>query len=119
MTKEKAAKIIKFLKLRYGNIDKALSYNNLFQLTIAVVLSAQTTDKQVNSVTPALFKQYKDFKFLARASIPEIEKIIKSVGLYKTKAGNIVCLSRDIIKNYNGKLPRTREIGRASCRERV
>ena len=109
MTKEKAAKIIKTLKRRYGEIDTALSYKNLFQLTIAVVLSAQTTDKQVNSVTPALFKQYKDFKSLARAGIPEIEKIIKSVGLYKTKARNIVGLSRDILKKYNGKLPRTRE----------
>ena len=109
MTEEKAKQIILNLKQKYGRIASELSYGNLFELTISVVLSAQTTDRQVNAVTPALFKRYKDFNLLAEARVTEVEKIIKSVGLYKTKARNIVNLSGDIVKKYNGKLPRTRE----------
>ncbi|MCU0820848.1 MAG: endonuclease III [Spirochaetes bacterium] len=109
MTAKKAKKILEYLKQKYGKIETELSYSNLYQLTISVILSAQTTDRQVNTVTPDLFKRYKDFDRLAAARVSEVEKIIKSVGLYKTKAKNIVGLSREIMSKYNGKLPRTRE----------
>jgi endonuclease-3 len=105
MTKAKAKKI--FLKLRqfYGKASPGLSYSGIYELTIAVVLSAQTTDKQVNSVTPQLFKKYPDFKSLSQAGILAVESLIKSVGLYKTKANNIISLSSKVVKEYNNTVP--------------
>lgn len=107
MTEKTARKIIEKLKTRYGDIETELVYKSLYELTISVVLSAQTTDKQVNKITPVLFKKYPDFTTLAGAPRADIEKIIKSVGLYKTKAKNIINLSRGIIKNHGGKIPDT------------
>lgn len=89
----------------YGEVTPDLAYSDLYQLTVAVVLSAQTTDKQVNAVTPHLFSQYPDFKTLANAEIPDVEEIIKSTGFYHNKARNIVALSQIIIKYFNGMVP--------------
>ncbi|MBN2401125.1 MAG: endonuclease III [Spirochaetes bacterium] len=105
MTKLRAKKIFGILREYYGKINSQLSYSNLYELTIAVVLSAQTTDKQVNSVTPSLFRNFPDFKKLSEAEIREVESIIKSVGLYKTKAKNIINLSKMIVAGYNNILP--------------
>jgi endonuclease III len=104
ITKKKSKKIIEKLRNYYGKTIPGLSYSNLYELTVAVVLSAQTTDKQVNSVTPSLFKKFPDFKKLSGAGIQEIESIIKSVGLYKTKAKNIINLSKKIVIEYNNVL---------------
>jgi endonuclease III len=105
MTKIKSGKIIKKLKEYYGMVNADLSYSNIFQLTIAVVLSAQTTDKQVNSVTPALFIKFPGFNSLSGAGIKEVEEIIKSVGLYRTKAKNIINLSKEVAEKYKNILP--------------
>ncbi len=107
MTKNKSLKIIKQLKQEYGNVSTELAYINIYELSIAVILSAQTTDKQVNAVTPILFGKYTDFKCLSQATISDVEDIIKSIGLYKTKARNIINLSHEIIESYNGILPKT------------
>ncbi len=109
MTKKKAQNIIAILKQNYGDISSDLLYGNLYELSISVVLSAQTTDKQVNTVTPMLFKKYPDFKHLSKAKTSDIEKIIKKVGLYRTKAGNIVNLSKEIVNNHNNQVPSTLE----------
>jgi endonuclease-3 len=105
MTKAKAKKIFEKLQHYYGKTNAELSYSSLYELTIAVVLSAQTTDKQVNSVTPALFNKFPDFQKLSGAGIREVKSIIKSVGLYKTKAKNIINLSKKIVIECNNILP--------------
>ncbi len=105
MDKAISKKIIKLLSQRYGSINPDLKYIDLYQLTIAVVLSAQTTDKQVNSVTPILFGKYPDFKSLSGAKIKEITKIIRSTGFYRNKSKNIIELSKIITKQHKGIVP--------------
>ncbi len=82
-----------------------LNYRRPFELLIAVVLSAQTTDKAVNKVTTELFKKYPDVQELADAEENEIQTIIKSIGLYKNKAHNIILLSRKLIEKFDGHVP--------------
>lgn len=103
--KNKSARIIKLLIRYYGSAAPALVYTNNYQLTIAVVLSAQTTDIQVNKVTPQLFSLYPDFESLSKAHESKIEKIIQSIGFYHTKAKNIIALSKMIVIKFNGILP--------------
>lgn len=82
-----------------------LLYRNVYELTIAVVLSAQTTDVSVNKVTPFLFRKYPDFASLKDANVSDVEAIIKSIGLYKIKAKRIVEISRVICEKYHGEVP--------------
>ena len=86
-----------------------LNFTNAFELIIAVVLSAQCTDKRVNLVTPVLFKKYPDCFALANANLEDLEKIIKSCGMYKTKAKHIKELAGQLAKDYNGQVPSDRE----------
>ncbi len=109
MTKNRSNKIIKNLKKFYGNPDTELSFVNTYELAISVILSAQTTDKQVNSVTPVLFRKYPDFKSLSVADSSEVESIIYSTGFYKNKAKNIINLAKEVSDKYQGKLPDTLE----------
>lgn len=104
-----ANKIKKALDGLYPNAKCELNHATNFQLLVAVVLSAQTTDKKVNTVTPVLFKKYPDAKKLAKAEIDDVEKIIKSIGLAHNKAINIVNLSKMLIDKYNGEVPNNRE----------
>ena len=82
-----------------------LNYNTLFQLLIAVSLSAQTTDKRVNETTPLLFEKYKEIKDLAYADINEVKQIIKPIGMTNTKAKNIIGIAKDIHEKYNDEVP--------------
>ncbi len=110
MDRKTSGKIIARLKKHYGTVTSDLEYINLYQLTVAVVLSAQTTDVQVNSVTPELFRKYPDFKSLSKANIQDVEEIIRSTGFYKNKSKNIVSLAQDVTGKYNGKVPSEREL---------
>lgn len=101
-------KIITRLKKEYPDVAPPLKYINIYQLCIAVVLSAQTTDNQVNRVTPILFKRYGDFAALAFADVNEVEHIIKPTGFYHTKAKHIIALSQHVIEKFNGNLPADR-----------
>ncbi|NLP30404.1 MAG: endonuclease III, partial [Clostridiales bacterium] len=83
----------------------ALEYKNIFQLLISVVLSAQTTDISVNKVTPKLFEKYPDAASLAAADQNEVENILKSIGMYKNKAKNIIALSKILIEEFDGRVP--------------
>jgi endonuclease-3 len=105
MDKKTARTILNRMIKRYGEVTPDLIYEDLYQLAIAVVLSAQTTDNQVNTVTPKLFSLYPDFKSLAAAEIPDVEQIVKSTGFYRNKAKNIVTLARIVMKYFNGILP--------------
>lgn len=86
-----------------------LKYNNNFELIIAVLLSAQCTDKRVNLVTPKLFEKYGTCYDLANANIDEVEDIIKPCGFYHNKAKNIIELSKKLVDNFNGEVPSTLE----------
>jgi len=109
MTAKRSKTILGKLLNYYGEPVADLQFKNLYQLCVAVVLSAQTTDKQVNAVTPHLFSKYPDFPSLARANISDVEEIIKSTGFYHNKARNIVLLAETIVEKFNRKVPATRE----------
>ena len=103
--KNNADLIIKGLNSLYPNAKCELKHRSHFQLLIAVILSAQTTDERVNLVTPNLFSKYKDPISLAKADIEDIERIIKSIGLYKNKSKNIIEASKMIVSRFNSKVP--------------
>src|SRR2546421_2149793 len=87
----------------------ALEYQDELQLLVSVMLSAQATDAVVNTVTPALFAKYRTAQDYARASIPELERMIRRIGLYRGKARNVRAAMQRIAREYGGKLPRMRE----------
>ena len=101
--------IIKQLDNLYPDAHCELNHRNDFELLVAVVLSAQTTDERVNSVTPSLFKKYPDAYKLSKAKLSDVEKIIKPIGLYHNKAINIIKLSKSLVDNFEGKVPDNRE----------
>jgi endonuclease-3 len=109
MTPELSNKIIRALREYYGPISTALHHRNLYQLSVAVILSAQTTDRQVNQVTPRLFKRYPDYRSLGSARLSDVETIIRSTGFYRNKSKNIIQLGRIITEKHQGILPDTRE----------
>ena len=86
-----------------------LNHRNSFELLIAVVLSAQTTDERVNSVTGALFSKYEDAEKLANADQEDVENIIRPIGLYRMKAKNIISLAKVLAERFNGAVPDNRE----------
>jgi len=107
---ERKARILKInsaLKKLFPKTKIALTYKKPWELFVAVVLSAQTTDKKVNEVTPALFKKYKTVAEYAKATPEQFAKNIKQIGLYKGKAKNIVAAAKIINKKYKGSIPKT------------
>lgn len=84
-----------------------LNHENAFQLLVAVVLSAQTTDASVNKVTPALFQQFPTSKEMSKANPQDIEQYIRSIGLYKNKTKSLLNLSKDLEERMNGVVPST------------
>jgi len=105
MTKGRSDKILSLLYGYYGDTVPDLNFRNIYELTISVVLSAQTTDKQVNGVTKQLFEKYPDFRSLSEADYSEVEKIVKSTGFFRTKTKNIIALSRMVFSKFGGELP--------------
>ena len=86
-----------------------LNYSKPYELLIAVMLSAQTTDKSVNKVTSVLFKKFSSLEELSKASYEDVFEIIKYLGLAKTKAKNVIEISKTLLELYNGEVPSTRE----------
>ncbi len=84
-----------------------LEFQNCFQTLISVILSAQTTDKQVNRIMGPLFSRYPDAGALAAASLQEVEQIIRSVGFYKIKAKNIIATAKMLEEQFDGQVPKT------------
>jgi len=101
--------ILDILYEMYPDAHCELEHETPFQLLIATVLSAQTTDKKVNQVTRKLFSKYKNPQDFAALDYGDLEKEIKEIGLLRNKAKNIVNLSRDLIAKFNGEVPRTHE----------
>jgi endonuclease-3 len=106
---ERVAAILAGLRQLYPDVVCALTHRNAFELVIATALSAQTTDVNVNKVTPELFKRFPTPKALAAASLPEIEEIIHSTGFYKSKAKNIQGAAKILTERFKGKVPETIE----------
>ncbi len=105
MRKDTVVKILDALRAEYPDAECALDHRNVFELLVSVVLSAQTTDKGVNKVTPALFKKYPDAKRLSKASPDDVSNYIKTIGMYKTKSKNIVNLAKMLVENFDGEVP--------------
>src|SRR3990172_3943723 len=100
MTQDLSNKIFRALRRYYADVKPDLRYRNLYQLAVAVVLSAQTTDRQVNSVTGALFRKYPDFKTLAQARLADVRTMIRSTGFYRNKSKNIVNLAKQVMERF-------------------
>ena len=107
--KEEIEKVLDILEETYPDAECALHHQNVFQLIVAVALSAQTTDKSVNQVTPALFEKYPDAEALAAADPEEVAEYIRRIGMYKTKSKNIVSMAKMLVENFGGKVPDTYE----------
>ena len=90
---------------RYPSVGCELNYTKDYELVIAVMLSAQTTDVSVNKVTAVLFSKYKSLEELSKANLEDIEDIIRSIGLYKNKAKNLLGIAQDLVNKYGGKVP--------------
>lgn len=105
MKRETVLTILKLLDRIYPNAGCALNYQTPFQLLIAVVLSAQTTDKSVNNVTPLLFEQYPDPSSLAAADQDDVAECIRRIGMYRTKSRNIINLSAKLVSDYGSEVP--------------
>ena len=109
VTRAVAAQELAILERTYPNAVTALEYTNPFELLIAVILSAQTTDVRVNLTTPQLFAKYPDAKSLARADQADVEQIIKSTGFFRMKAKNIINAARALVADHGGQVPSDRE----------
>tara|TARA_B000000532_G_scaffold41305_2_gene30388 strand:+ start:288 stop:953 length:666 start_codon:yes stop_codon:yes gene_type:complete len=103
--KEKAEKIVKILENYYPETPIPLDHNSVFQLLIAVLMSAQTTDKKVNQVTPELFEIAPNAKLMSQLDAEKIQSIIREVGLAPTKAKNIKKLSEMLVEFHEGNVP--------------
>jgi|TARA_B110000881_G_scaffold204823_1_gene206743 endonuclease-3 len=106
---EKASRIMEMLEELYPETPVPLDHDSPFQLLVAVLMSAQTTDKKVNQVTPELFRRGPDAQHMAELSAQDIQAIIREVGLAPTKARNIATLSQMLCDLYNGEVPQTFE----------
>ncbi len=103
--KKRAAEVISLLKDEYPQVKCALIYSQPHELLIATRLSAQCTDKRVNMVTPALFQRFRSIDEFAAADVSEVEEHIRTCGLFKTKAKDIVEMCVMLRDNYGGKVP--------------
>jgi len=109
LTNEEVKEVIKILLELYPDAKAELNFSNPFELLIATILSAQTTDVQVNKVTYKLFKDYKTPQEFIKMSEEELAEKIKSLGFYKNKSKNILATCRILVEKYNGQVPKTRE----------
>lgn len=105
--KKRTAEIIKRLKKTYPDAHCALNHTNPFELTIATILSAQCTDRQVNIVTADLFRKYRQPQDYLEVAQEELEHDIRSIGFFRSKAKNIQAASRTLLDNFNGRVPET------------
>ena len=104
---ERAVEVCRRLDNKYGPVECFLDHTNPFRLVISVLLSAQTTDAQVNRVTPELFRRFPTPEAMAAASPEEVAKIIRSLGSYKTKARHCVEAAQAIVADFGGEVPHT------------
>ena len=107
--KKKTKEILDILKETYPDAKCELNYETPFQLLVATILSAQTTDKKVNQVTESLFKDYPDLDSFLKLTNEELEGRIREIGLYRNKAKNLILMCNQLKNNFNGEVPKTME----------
>jgi endonuclease-3 len=105
LSKKKITEAVRLLEDMYPAADCELQFGSVFQLLVAVVLSAQTTDKSVNQVTEALFEKYPDADSISTLTEEELQQMIKRIGMYRQKAKNVLNLARIIKAEYQGEVP--------------
>lgn len=108
-TRKEARAVYRILSKTYPEIRCELDFNNPLELIVATVLSAQCTDKRVNTITPALFKKYKTAKAYAGADIHQLEELVFQTGFYRAKARHIKGIGITLLEEFNGEVPRTLE----------
>ena len=108
MTKAPSKTVLSFLRQEFPNAKCALNFHNDFECLCAIVLSAQTTDAAVNEATPQLFKSFPNPRAMSEAPLEAVEKILHSLGLFHSKAKNLIALSVAIQENYGGTIPQDR-----------
>lgn len=105
----RSERILNTIEEMFPNAKTELDYKNVFELCIAVILSAQTTDLAVNKLTPKLFELYPDAKSLARANQKDVEKVLRTIGLYRNKAKNIIEFANQIVNDFDNQVPNTKD----------
>ena len=110
MTKKSYLTVSNYIDSLFPDAKCELFYTQDYELVIAVMLSAQTTDKAVNNVTKSLFKDYPTLKDLDNASLKDVENHIKSLGLYKNKAANIKGIAHKLLTEFNSKVPSDKKL---------
>lgn len=103
--RERAAAVYDLLREEYPDAHCELDHENPFQLAVATILSAQTTDVRVNMVTPDLFARYPDAEALANAQQEEVEELVRSTGFFRNKAKNIIGFARGLMADHDGEVP--------------
>ena len=105
--RERAAGVFDLLAEEYPAAECELDFHDPFQLSVATILSAQTTDERVNAVTPELFRRYPTPSALAQATQGEVEELVRSTGFFRNKAKNIIGFARGVVAEHGGMVPRT------------
>lgn len=108
-TKKEIEEIKNLFLLNYPNSVTELNYNNLYELLISVMLSAQCTDKRVNIITPALFEAYPDPISLANASLDDVKSYINSCSFFNNKAKNLIKMAQSVVEDYQNEIPLNRD----------
>lgn len=104
-TKERYSRVVEYFSKAMPTAESELNFSNPFELLVAVVLSAQCTDKRVNLTTPALFEAYPTAESMAKASVEDIYNYIKSISYPNNKAKHLSALSRQIVEHFGGEVP--------------
>lgn len=105
--RERVPAILETLQEQWGHAVCELDHDNAYQLTVATILSAQSTDKLVNKVTPELFSRFPTPTALAQADLGEVETLVHSTGFYRNKAKNIVKMAQQVVSEFDGEIPKT------------
>lgn len=116
LNKNEVIKLLGMLENEYKEAKCGLDYNNTLELTVALILAAQCTDKRVNMIRPLVFEKYPDVYSLAKANQAELEDIIHSCGFYKNKAKNIILMANNVIDNFRWHYSKYNGISYLSCR---
>ena len=109
LNKKQLTTVLKLLQENYAETKTALDYQTPFQLLISTMLAAQSTDKRVNIVTAEIYPHYPDARSFLKLNLEAMEDKIKTVGLYKSKAKNVLATCRILVEQYDGEVPLTRE----------
>jgi endonuclease-3 len=104
---DRIATILKALDEAYPNVECALTHRSPWELLVATILSAQCTDVRVNMVTPELFRRFPTPQKMAKATLPELEELIRTTGFYHNKAKSIQGAARKVVEEFKGKVPQT------------